>query len=267
MARRTKDEVFSYDRVERRRKRTGVHFHEDYELYYLLNGETNYSVGDELYRLRPGDLMFVPKGVLHYTDSETCLHNERLLVTFGDEIVDETFSAVLEEWHREKCVHIPSSKRRQIDAIFQKIEEEYGENRPFRDAMLKTHIRELLTTALRLKTRAGNGAGEADTGLHDVLAYITSHFAEELSLSGLSKRFAVSEAHLSRTFKARFGMGVCEHITYIRMLRAEQLLSGTSLSVTQVAEAVGFHDSNYFSTVFKKVVGVTPLRYRREKTE
>ena len=90
MARRTKDEVFSYDRVERRRKRTGVHFHEDYELYYLLNGETNYSVGDELYRLRPGDLMFVPKGVLHYTDSETCLHNERLLVTFGDEIVDET---------------------------------------------------------------------------------------------------------------------------------------------------------------------------------
>lgn len=52
-----------------------------------------------------------------------------------------------------------------------------------------------------------------------------------------------------------------EFITYVRISNAEALLSGTDLSVTEIAGRCGYGDSNYFASVFKKIKGITPHRY------
>ena len=67
-------------------------------------------------------------------------------------------------------------------------------------------------------------------------------------------------------FKANFGVGIIEYLTYIRIQTAKLLLSGTSKSVKEIAESCGYPDQNYFSKVFSKRCGMTPTKYRKNKT-
>ena len=58
-------------------------------------------------------------------------------------------------------------------------------------------------------------------------------------------------------------MGIIQYLTYVRVTNAKKLLRESTLSVMEVAERCGFNDSNYFSAVFKKVKGMTPMSYRK----
>jgi len=83
----------------------------------------------------------------------------------------------------------------------------------------------------------------------------------------LSKIFAMSESHLSRKFKYITGIGINEFITHVRMTNAEKLLRDKTLSITEVAQQCGYNDSNYFSTVFKKFKGISPLKFKQNKAD
>ena len=67
---------FSHDLVKNRRKITGVHYHDDYELYYMINGKTKFFIGDEIFQIENGNFVIIPPEMYHMTDSEDCLHNE-----------------------------------------------------------------------------------------------------------------------------------------------------------------------------------------------
>ena len=99
--------------------------------------------------------------------------------------------------------------------------------------------------------------------VYSVSEYISDHFAEDIQLDILSRKFAISSGQLSRKFKDVMGIGMNEYIRYIRILNAEKLLKNTTLPITDISQQCGFNDSNYFSTVFKKATGITPIHYRR----
>ena len=64
-----KNENFSHQFVENRRKSTGVHFHDEHEIYYLVNGNTKYFIGDKIFQVESGNFVIIPAGVNHKTDS------------------------------------------------------------------------------------------------------------------------------------------------------------------------------------------------------
>lgn len=251
----------SREKVQNRKKYTQIHYHNDYELYYLIDGETKYFIGDEVFQVQKGNLIFVPKGVIHKTDSEECMHNERFLLSFGDELFDENSRVLLEELSRSKLIYIPPNQLPYVDEAVRKIEKEYSGNREHREIQLRLYILELLVLLCRLKSECRPKLSETEKMILAVSDYIRDNFANELSLKLLSKQFAISEAHLSRKFKSVTGVGVNEFITYVRISNAEALLSGTDLSVTEIAGRCGYGDSNYFASVFKKIKGITPHRY------
>ena len=100
--------------------------------------------------------------------------------------------------------------------------------------------------------------------IHEISRFISLNYGEALSLDTLSRKFAMSTSHMSRRFKAVAGIGITEYITYVRILNAERLLKTTTLPITEVAAACGFNDSNYFSTVFKRIKGITPLKFSKK---
>lgn len=81
-------------------------------------------------------------------------------------------------------------------------------------------------------------------------------------MEALAKRFSVSKSHLSRQFKNSTGFGLNEYITIVRIKNAERLILTTDLAITDIATKCGFNDSNYFSSVFKKLKGIPPLKFR-----
>ncbi|MDD6547578.1 helix-turn-helix transcriptional regulator, partial [Blautia massiliensis (ex Durand et al. 2017)] len=62
--------------------------------------------------------------------------------------------------------------------------------------------------------------------------------------------------------KQNYGTGIAEHIRILRMEKAKQLLEDRSLPLAEIASQCGYKDYNYFITVFKRTVGVTPKKYQ-----
>lgn len=95
-----------------------------------------------------------------------------------------------------------------------------------------------------------------------VLTIIEEEFSDsELSLGGIAARLGYNSKYLSHTFKEKIGMGVAEYIRTVRIRHAVFLLEHGIDSVKNIATLCGFSDPLYFSTVFKKTVGMSPNMY------
>jgi signal transduction histidine kinase/DNA-binding LacI/PurR family transcriptional regulator/CheY-like chemotaxis protein len=117
-------------------------------------------------------------------------------------------------------------------------------------------------TALTHSKRLG---AEAQRVVRQAMAYIHEHYAEPLSREELARHVAVSERYLTRCFQQEAGITPITYLTRYRVKRARDLLTRHDLSVTEVALAVGFSDSGYFSRVFRDEVGVSPTAFQRSE--
>lgn len=96
------------------------------------------------------------------------------------------------------------------------------------------------------------------------VAYLRQWFAEQsLSRSQIAAYVAVSESYLTRVFRRDLGITPWEYLTRLRMERAKNLLRGTALTITEIANRVGYNDGAYFSRVFHQETGRSPLAFRR----
>lgn len=96
----------------------------------------------------------------------------------------------------------------------------------------------------------------------NVSQYLEEHFKEDPSLIALSEEFFVSPTYLSKRFKEKTGINISEYIEKLKIEHAKTMLLVSNISVTEIAAEVGYMDSNYFSRVFKKTMGMTPRDFR-----
>ncbi len=99
--------------------------------------------------------------------------------------------------------------------------------------------------------------------LDAVDAFIRKYHTHNITSSDICKHFSCSRSYLSSQFNRHFGKSIREYINELRIEDAKSLLKYSKLSVTEIAFSVGFTDSNYFSHVFKKSIGISPLQYRK----
>ena len=255
--------VVLYDKVSNRRKRSEVHCHNHYEMYYLLDGKTKYFIGDELFEIESGDIVFVPKGLFHETDSENCHKNERILIFFDDSTFTPQTEYILRELCNNRVIHISNNNSERIERLFIRIRNEFERNEMYSQTLLNIYILELATLICRHKVDYKPSSGSINEDIYKISQYIRTNYSKDITLKSLSHDFAMSESHLSRRFKEVSGIGINEYITYVRIMNAEKLLRNRKMPITKVAAACGFNDSNYFSTVFKRIKGITPLKYSK----
>jgi len=258
-----KDVMVSRSRKMNRRLISDVHYHEEYELYYMLDGGTTYFIGDEIYGVNKGDFVFIPQGIPHNTDNENYRYNERILISFSEELFDVKNQFVLEALKENRVIHVPENRKTELEELLFKIEAEYAQAGNAWKELLDLYIKELLVLIYRYRCDRRSVIRESDKIVYLVSAYISDNYQQELTLKGLSSVFSISEGYLSRKFKEVTGLGVKQYITYVRISHAEKLLRQSELSVTEIAEACGFCGSTYFSSVFRKIKGVVPTAYRK----
>ena len=97
-----------------------------------------------------------------------------------------------------------------------------------------------------------------------IATYVEEHLSEKLSAAHVSKATHISVSGIYKCMKNSFGCTLSEYITKRRAERSLRLLEDGELSIEKVAESVGFSDSAYYSRCFKKLYGVSPLKYRKK---
>jgi len=94
------------------------------------------------------------------------------------------------------------------------------------------------------------------------LAHIAKNYPQHIPESEVALACAMSPSRFCREFRTAFGATFLEYLANYRIEKAKQLLANLTMSVTDVAAAVGFTDPSYFTRVFRKQEGLSPSEYR-----
>lgn len=100
--------------------------------------------------------------------------------------------------------------------------------------------------------------------LSKVKDYVDGNYSENITLTSISKDFGISSGYLSVLFNDYIGQNFIDYLTNLRIQSAKNLLKSTDLKIYEIADRVGYRDAYYFSTAFKKIVGINPTDYREK---
>jgi AraC-like DNA-binding protein len=98
--------------------------------------------------------------------------------------------------------------------------------------------------------------------LKRVVEYIDNHLSEKITLSGLGAVAGLSPMHFASQFRMATSLRPHEFVLHQRVRRARALLQNSTKPITEIAPAVGFQTQAHFTTVFRRIVGITPHRWR-----
>ena len=230
------------------------HYHDSFEIYFLKSGSCNYFIDNALYSVSPGDIVLIPAGVIHKTNYDSTPHT-RLLINCSPSYIPE---CVKNEIPNMIYIYKNQAVQKEAESIIEKI----GKNYESSDIYREEAILHLMAEFFILLARNTNKLVRVSSGsriIENAVSYLQEHYMTEISLSEVAKLNLVSPEHLSRSFKKETGLGFSEYLNLLRLQKAEyKLKNEPGKSISEIAYACGFNDSNYFSDKFKKAYGVTP---------
>ncbi|NRF95033.1 response regulator [Paenibacillus frigoriresistens] len=101
------------------------------------------------------------------------------------------------------------------------------------------------------------------SAIEQVQQFISSNLSKDISLTDAAALVHLNPSYLSQLFKQQTGGKFVDYVIEMRMEEAKKLLIKTSLRVSEIAERLGYGDISYFSSTFKKLIGCSPLEYRK----
>ena len=230
------------------------HYHSFYEIYYLEQGVCHYLIEGKMFEMDEGDIVFIPKGQIHKTSYED-VHSRLLINCSGEYLQNTDFS--------EAFVFRNEKHNREIYNIMKKIEEEYLRGDKFSQSLIKGYMQQLLAVVYRNENRYKNTRHQ-NKYVQKALDMLEEDFTREITLSALADEFGISAEHFSRIFKKETGLGFNEYLSLLRLKKAESILKkNEDATISEVAFSCGFNDSNYFCERFKKVYGISPLKFKK----
>jgi len=248
------------------------HYHNSYELYYLLDGQRNYFIKDRIYSIKKGALIFIGMNELHRTtDADVSFYN-RILINFKPSFLDSLFPLkgidLFECFkHSFNAVKLSINEQIYIENLLCRMMHEYDK----KDYGYELYLKSMLVELLLLLNRhiLHNPEDEFDNPdlqhkkVMFIINHINSNYADTLTLSNLSKLYFYSASYLSRIFKQVTGFKFAEYVNSIRIMESIKLLKETQLSITQISEKVGYESTTHFGRVFKQITGQSPREYRK----
>ncbi|SCY94397.1 helix-turn-helix transcriptional regulator [Alkaliphilus peptidifermentans] len=261
--------LFSYREVVGNFTMLSNHFHNQFELYYLLSGERYYFIEDRVFHIRPGSLVLINEHDLHKTTDATSQHHERILINFGKDYFQfsPSIMSLLNDLFTKKnnVITLLSIDKQYMEALFIKMIHEIENKSIGFEINLQSLLMELLVYIRRFIEE--NNTAEQPSQMHkkilEIVQYINNNYSSALSLPLISKKFFISQYYLSRAFKQTTGFTFIEYVNSVRIREAQRLLRETDDKVIDIAEKIGYGNISHFGRVFKEVTSFTPLNYRK----
>lgn len=241
-----------------------MHRHDDCtEIVFICEGQGTHIIGGREYRTRGGDLLIYNSGTLHDESASTEAHMIAYCCGFrGLKLRGLPANHLVPE---QGCPVLASGEQHAaLASLFELLYDQVGVAQSGAAETCHHLLQALILLVGRLLERPEPrlDAPGYDLG-REVQHYLDERYAEALDLQVIAQRFKVSPYHLAHRFKAAIGCSPIHYLIRRRIGEAQSLLINTELSVTEIAERVGYRRPSYFTTAFKRVVGMTPGRYRR----
>lgn len=235
-----------------------VHSHSIAEMLYILDGEGQIVIGSSRRQISSDEFVIIPPHLMHTEISSSRHPLEYICLGVAN------MSAVSDLDDFDPIVDLGTS-RETVLSLIRGIYREMQRRLPEYEIMAKSLFYNLMVLLVRNRVIDVGGEDERTmrSNIADVKSYMDEHYAEDIRLDELASIAALSKFHLIREFKAEVGSSPMDYLLGKRITESKNLLAGTELSVSDIAEAVGFSSGSYFSQRFKLTVGMTPLAFRQ----
>jgi len=272
----TRDKVLLLEHTDV--KSVPMHDHSFLELTYILSGEAEHTLDGQVSVLHEGDYLIVDYGSRHSYRAPDGGSFDNLDCLFLPELLDpvlkgtKSLRSLLEHYllHFNPQVLVQNPARMVFHDGDGRIRELIGkmkEESLRREAGYTEFMRCYLIEILLLTMRRLDDARAASTG-QDISAflsaYIAEHYMEALTLQELSARLNYSLPYVSKRFKDDTGVSFIRYLQNYRVMQGCRLLSGSRRTLSDITEAVGYHDVKFFSALVKKMTGLSPGDFRKQ---
>lgn len=239
---------------------------EQHVLIYCVEGAGWYRAGGEEHRVEAGQYFILPAGKPHTYAAD----GERPWTIYWVHFMGEHAAVYAEgalQPHdiRPGIMSRISDRTRLFEEIFNTLRDGYGrENLRYASSLLHHYLASMRYLSIYRKT-------DADTKPTDVVG-AAIHFMREnaerrLSLKDIADYAGFSPTHFSAMFKRQTGHSPLAYFNLLKVQTACRLLTSTDMKVNQICHKVGIDDCYYFTRMFTKAMGLSPRKYREEKTE
>jgi AraC-like DNA-binding protein len=254
-----------------------LHAHEFSELVLVTGGTGRHVTGPDSWQLSAGDAFVLTGSREHLYDrtDRLSLYNilydeERLGLTGHDLGQLGGYHALFKfepAWRRRHSfrsrLHLGPEELTRAEVMVRELSAELSGRQPGYACMAAALFTQLVCFLSRQYGRARNGSSRELLRLGGVLAHLEQNYDQPAALDGLAKMSGMSRRSFQRAFREATGTSPIDYLVRLRVARAAALLREGGGSVTRIALACGFSDSNYFARTFRRLMGQTPVEYRR----
>ena len=254
------------------------HFHPEYEIFYILDGQRDFFFDNRVYHASNGDLILIDSNLIHMTKStgaDDIGHNRIILYITPDKLKDMESrypSLGLTRFFRLNygVYHLNEDQQDRFMNFYYKFKKEYQDKKINYKLSMELSVLELLiymTRDLKKSTNTESFTKDNKNYQHayEIADYLSVHYRDDIDLDFLARNFFLSKYYLCRTFHEITGYNIREYINIYRIRAAKQLLEETDDSIDEVAGKVGYHSATHFEKIFKSYMNISPLKYRKQR--
>lgn len=256
--------------VEKGRLTLESHYHNAFEIIYIVEGESVFKINDKEYIASAGNLIFINNLESHHVEATIFPYKRYFILIdpawYQSTINDPVLASIFKNRppHFNHRVSLNEKLKKNIELLFQEILIEYTNKTDYWNLVLEAYMKKLFVLLYRhckdaFPITAYNSSIEL---VSKVQKYIEDHCTEEISLKKVSQLFYVDMFYLSHLFKDNTGFSFKEYLILQRISKAKELLFYTNDSITEICIKSGFNNVNHFIRIFKKYTGFTPSKYR-----
>lgn len=255
-----------------------LHYHEEFELAYIISGYGMRYIGSSIESYKKGDLVLVGEELAHvwksdkaFYEADTPLLTKAIVVKFHADFAGNDFLKLPESNSLVRVIkeasgglRIKGETRRMIRGILY----EMLEQSPIEQILSLLHIFNEISKSEHVfvlsdfDVHKSSNPKEKDR-MNRIIQYTMLHFKRNISLEEISGVANLSKSAFCRYFKNTVKKNYNDFVYDIRVEHASRLLMEKDLGITQVGYESGFNNPSAFSQIFKRVTGYSPSQYQK----
>lgn len=248
-----------------------LHINKFYEIYIFIDGNADYIVGGSLFNLKRGDIIIINQYEVHKPVLKDVGPYERFYFLVPADTFDTFMYNPFVNLSKKLILLSDAERNKALDILYE-INKTLG-SADSNLANFKACGLFIQFISIIGKSLSKNNSNEIlsipnklPKYIADILIYIDANLTEINTAEEIAKHFGITLTYLSSIFKNAIGTTIKSYIQTKKIAYAKELLDN-DFNVTEACYKSGFNDCSYFIKIFKQHIGVTPLNYRKYKSD
>ncbi|MEJ6951905.1 AraC family transcriptional regulator [Natronospora cellulosivora (SeqCode)] len=229
-------------------------------LIYCLSGSGFVRINNKEEKIKENSLIFLPANMPHAYGADKDKPWDIYWAHFAGKKSNYYY------WQKEgEIAQLSIDKIPTITQLFDSIFENLKKGYTLKNIIHSSHIFTHILSVFFCFNNRDNTEDKQARLINEIIKYMQKNLNRNLSLQELAELSKLSISHLSMVFQQKTGKSPMDYFTGLKIQQACRYLDLTDKKIKEISILIGYSDPYYFSRVFKKVMGISPSKYRRIK--